>query len=354
MAKKDYYQILGVKRTDSADTIKKNYKKLALKFHPDKTNDDKKQEYEESFKEINEAYSTLGDKTKRKHYDLSGGTNNSFSQNRNFGGGNFSDMIFDLLRSGSFGSQFSEEESPQTGKDLSYKLTITFHEAVFGCEKELLIKKHIFCKSCDGSGSDDDTFDNCARCNGHGLLKINQRTPFGVMSQTIRCDNCGGEGKIIKNKCNNCKGNGIISSKEPVRIKIPAGIDNGQTIRVRNGGEAIRNGSEGDLFLLIKVQPDKTFIRKGFDIYMELPITFSQAALGEKILIPTLSNEKLKIFIKKGIDSESTLRLAGKGIPLINNPQQRGDQYIKIIVKTPKKLSKTQNKLYEELKKLDK
>jgi len=355
MAKKDYYKILGVKKTDSSDAIKKSYKKLALKFHPDKASDDKKEEYEESFKEINEAYSTLGDEAKRKHYDLGGGANNPFSQGRNFGGGgSFSDMIFDLLRNGSFGSQFSEDEGPGTGQDLNYSLTIKFEEAVFGCEKEIFVKKQVFCKSCGGSGSEDQDFDNCSKCNGHGLLKINQRTPFGIMSQTIRCDNCGGEGKITKNKCSNCKGKGIVQSKERIKLKIPAGIDNNQIMSVQSGGDAIKNGLEGDLFLTIKVLPHKIFKREGFDVHMELPITFSQAALGAEVMIPTLSSEELKILVKKGIESGHVIRLTGRGIPLVNNHHLRGDQYITMILKTPKNLSRAQNKLFEELKKLDK
>lgn len=352
MAKKDYYEILGVKRTDSSEAIKNNYKKLALKFHPDKASEDKKKEYEESFKEINEAYGTLGDEVKRKRYDLGGGPS-QFNQGQGFHGGNFSDILIDLLRNGSFGGQFSEDEDSNTGQDLRYELTIEFKEAVFGCEKEVLIKKEISCKACGGSGAEDDEFNSCPKCNGHGQLKINRRTPFGVISQAIRCDNCIGEGKIIKNKCLHCKGNGTLSSKEKVKIKIPAGIDNGQILRVQGGGDAIKNGSEGDLFLSIRVRPHKIFKRDGFNIYMDLAISFSQAALGGEINIPTLSQEEVKIKIEKGTESGSILRLKGKGISILNSPSHSGDQFVNITIKTPKKLSRAQIQLFEELAKLD-
>ena len=355
MAKKDYYEILGVKKTDSSETIKKSYKKLALKFHPDKASEDKKKEYEESFKEINEAYSTLGDENKRKQYDLGGGQSH-FNQGQGFhGGGNFSDILNDLLRNGAFGGQFYDEEESDRGQDLRYALTIEFKEAAFGCEKEVLIKKNISCSACGGSGSEDDSFSTCSKCDGHGRVKLNRRTPFGVISQTIRCDNCKGEGQVTENKCLHCKGEGIFSSKEKVKIKIPAGIDHGQTLRVQGGGDAIRNGSEGDLFLSIQVKPHKIFKRHGSDIYMDLAISFSQAALGGEITIPTLSQEdtEIKIKIERGAESGSTLRLKGKGIPLLNNPHHRGDQFVNIKIRTPKKLSKAQAQLFEELAKLD-
>jgi len=352
MVKKDYYEILGVKKTDSAETIKKSYKKLALKFHPDKASEDKKKEYEESFKGINEAYSTLCDEEKRKRYDAGESSSFSSKSNSNFGGGDFSDLLRDLFRNGSSGNQFFDEED--TDQDLHYELTIEFKEAVFGCEKEISIKKNILCKSCNGTGAKDNELETCSKCNGNGRLKINQRTPWGVINQTIRCDNCEGKGQIPKSRCRNCSGFGIVVSKEKFKIKIPAGIDNGQTLRVQNGGNTLKNGSKGDLFLFIQVRPNKIFKREKFDVYTELFISFSEAALGGEIAVPILSSEELKIKIVKGTESGSVLRLKGQGIPYVNNPNHRGDEFIIIKVKTPKKLTKAQIQLFEELRKLDK
>lgn len=350
MAKKDYYEILGVKKTDSIDTIKKSYKKLALKYHPDKASESKKKEYEEKFKEINEAHSTLSNEEKRKNYDM-GGQNQfgGFNRNSGFGAQDFSEMFQDLFDSDSFGGRRDSQEL----QDLHYNISISFIEAAFGCEKELLIRKNILCNVCDGTGAKDNQFNNCEKCNGQGKLNVRQRTPWGTINRTVICDDCNGEGKTAKNKCENCKGEGIISSKETMKIKIPKGIDNGQTLRIGQGGNAIKGGQKGDLFLTIQIKPDKIFKRENFDIFMEFPISFSQAALGCKISIPTLNGEGVKIKIKKGIETGEILRLKGKGIPFLDDPYFLGDQYIKIIVKTPKKLNKAQTKLFKKLLDLD-
>lgn len=350
-AKKDYYEILGVKKTDSSETIKKAYKKLALKYHPDKAEADKKKEHEEKFKEINEAFSTLEDETKRRKYDA--GESNPFSQSSSSrGGGGFSDIFADLLRGG-FGGQDYDDEEEEVDKDLHYEITIEFTEAVFGVEKEILTKKNIPCELCDGTGAEDKIFRKCSKCNGQGRLKVTQRTPFGVISQVAKCDNCNGEGQIPENECPHCDGKGVFESREKAKIKIPKGIDNGQTLRISGGGNATKNGAEGDLFLLIRVKPHKIFRRDGFDIYMPLSITFAQAALGAEIKIPTLSSEEIKIKVEAGTESGSILRLKGRGIPVLNSPTHHGDQFVNITIKTPKKLTKAQIKLYEELKKLD-
>ena len=362
MVKKNYYEILGVKKTDSIETIKKSYRKLALKFHPDKACEDKKKDCEESFKEINEAYSILSDKEKRRKYDsgetdhLNRGSSGSSPHGGNFGGGSFgggdfSDILRNLFNGGNFEGRFSDDDSPE--QDLRYELTIEFKEAAFGCEKEISLKKDILCNICKGTGSDNEKFSNCFKCEGHGRLKVNQRTPWGLISQTVECPDCEGEGQIPENKCKHCKGSGIITSKEKFKIKIPCGIDNGQVLRVNGGGNAIKNGSRGDLFLNIRVKPDKVFTRKEFNIFMKVDISFSQAALGGEISIPTLSSEEIKIKISKGTESGSVLRLKGRGIPFLDDSHHRGDQFVNIIVKTPKKLSKAQIKLFEELAKLD-
>lgn len=356
MAKKDYYELLGVKKADSADTIKKAYKKLALKFHPDKAGADKKKEHEEKFKEINEAYSTLSDESKRRKYDM--GEENPFSSGRSSSRGgarDFSDIFGDLFRGGSFGGGFDEDEDDDSeeNKDLHYKITIDFKEAVFGCEKEISIKKDISCDVCDGTGAEDKQFDDCPKCNGQGRLRVNQKTPWGNMSQIVRCPNCKGEGKIPQNRCNHCDGKGVFDSREKVKIKIPKGIDDGQTLRIAGAGNAVKNSAEGDLFLLIQVKPHKIFKRKGFDVYMDLSISFSQAALGAEIAIPTLSDEEIKIKVEKGTESGAILRLKGRGIPHLKEPSHHGDLFVNITVKTPKNLSKAQIKLFEELAKLD-
>ena len=346
--RKDYYEILGVKKTDSEDTIKKAYKKLALKYHPDKAAADKKKEYEDKFKEINEAYSTIENPEKRRKYDMGGESPFSGRSSGSHGGG-FSDIFGDLFRGG-FGGDYEDEE---VDPDLRYEITIEFNEAVFGVEKEVLIKKNIPCEVCDGTGAEDKVFRKCSKCNGQGRIKINQRTPFGMISQVGRCDNCNGEGQIPENACPHCDGQGVFESREKVKVKIPKGIDNGQTLRIPGGGNATKNGDDGDLYLLIKVKPHKIFTRDKFDIYMDLTISFAQAALGAEISIPTLNSEEIKIKVASGTQSGSVLRLKGRGIPVLNSSSHHGDQFVKITVKTPTKLSKAQTKLFEELKELD-
>jgi len=350
--KKDYYEILGVKKTDSEDAIKKAYKKLALKHHPDKAPTDKKKEYEDKFKEINEAYSTISDPAKRRKYDM--GEESPFSGGQSSssrGGGGFQDIFGDLFRNG-FGGGYDDEDE-EADPDLRYEITIEFNEAAFGAEKEVLIKKNTTCELCDGTGAEDKAFRKCSKCNGQGRIKVTQRTPFGMISQVGRCDNCNGEGQIPEKECPHCDGKGVFENREKVKIKIPKGIDNGQTLRIPGGGNATKNGEDGDLYLLIKVKPHKIFKRNGFDIFMDLNITFPQAALGAEIAIPTLTSEEIKIKVASGTQSGSVLRLKGRGIPVLNSPSHHGDLFVKIMVNTPKKLSKAQTKLFEELRKLD-
>jgi len=345
MANKDYYKILGVKKTDSIDTIKKSYKKLALKYHPDKAEDSGKKDAEDKFKEINEAYATLSDEGKKKQYDAGGGN----SQFRQRGGGQrhqgFGDIFGDIFGGGGFG-----EDVPDL--DLHYRLVIDFMEAVFGVEKEISIKKDVPCKKCDGTGSKDGKFDTCKKCNGRGRIEMIQQTPWGAMRRAVECDGCDGEGKIAKNKCSHCNGSGIVNSREKVKVKIPEGIDSGQTIRVMGGGDSVKNSGAGDLFLQIQVKPHKVFKRDGNDIYMDFEISFAQAALGDEVRVPTLKDE-VKIKIAKGTESGSVLRLRDEGVAHVNSPSYKGDMFVNVVVKTPKKLSRAQAKLFKELKKLD-
>ncbi len=351
MAKKDYYKILNVSKSDSEEAIKKRYKKLAMKFHPDKASDDDKKAHEEKFKEINEAYDTLSNKEKKARYDMGG--QGGFSQASGFGQGNqggFSSMFEDLLRGSGMGG-FSENQREDL--DLHYRITIEFEEAAFGVEKKISVKRDSLCDKCRGTGSEDDKFENCKTCQGQGVINVNQQTPWGTIRRTVPCDKCSGKGKTTKNPCKKCKGTGIKNTKEKVKIKIPEGIDNGQTMRIQNAGNTSKNNNKGDLFLEIQVRPHKTFKRDGFDIYMKFPITFSKAALGGEIKIPTLKKE-VKVKLGKGTESGAVLRLKGHGIPFINTPYQTGDQFVEIILKTPKKLTRAQKKLFKELEKLDK
>jgi molecular chaperone DnaJ len=353
MAKKDYYEILGVKKSDSSETIRKAYKKLVLKFHPDKAEADKKKEYEEKFKEINEAFSTLEDDEKRRKYDMGETSHSGQGFSSRGGGGGFEDII-NLFRNGGFGGGYDDEdEEDEVGKDLRFRLIIEFKEAVFGCEKEILVERNVPCEECDGTGAEDKEFRSCSNCNGRGRLKVNQKTPFGVISRTIRCESCNGEGQIPENVCSACYGKGVFLNKEKVKVKIPAGIDDGQTLKIRGGGGAVKNGAEGDLFLLINVKSDSVFRREGYDVYIELDVSFSQAALGAELEIPTLSSEKIKIKIDKGTESGKVLRLKGKGVQHLGDAHRHGDQFVNITVRTPKKLSKAQIKLFEELAKLE-
>ncbi|MCK5449726.1 molecular chaperone DnaJ [Candidatus Pacearchaeota archaeon] len=357
MEKKDYYEILGVDKDAGKDAIKKAYKKLALKYHPDRVPEDRKEKYEEKFKEISEAYTVLGDDKKREQYDSVGhnafnqGFGNSSSGSRNFGGEDLSDIFRDFFGSQFGGNPFRNTHHANVGDDLQYKLIIDFEEAVFGCEKEIEIRKNVSCEFCGGTGAKDKKLEKCDKCHGEGRIEINQRTPFGIFRQVADCDECEGSGKIPQHKCNHCNGNGIVHEKIKIKIKIPQGIDNDQVIRVEGKGDAIKNGKSGNLFLIINIKPHKIFKRDGEDIYMDFEINFSQAALGCKISVPTLTGTK-KIKIASGTESGTIIRLKEEGIENINR-YRVGDQFINLKIRTPKRLNRKQKKLFEELAKLE-
>jgi len=370
MTNKDYYKILGINKSSTKEELKKAYKKLALKYHPDKAPKEKEKEYEEKFKEISEAYSILSDNSKRKNYDTFG--NNDFNQSSGgsgFGGqgfGNFrsddlSSIFRDLFggsdfgnfgRSSGFGDSFYDGESVKRGRDLQYELSISLEESVFGCEKEIEIVKPVLCDKCEGTGAENKKFEKCDKCEGTGKLSINRRTPFGIFRQESLCDKCEGTGKIPKQKCKTCNGKGIINKKIKIKIKIPAGIDTGQMLKVLGKGEVVKNGKPGNLFVVINVKPNKTFTRRGDDLFSNLLITFSQAALGCKIKVPTMYKDET-IKIPAGIESETVLRLKGKGISNLKG-YSKGDQFITIKIKTPKKLNRQQKNIFKELSKIDK
>ncbi len=363
--KTDYYEILGVDKGVDKEVLKKAYKKLALKYHPDRAPKDKKEKYEKKFKEISEAYTILGDDKKRKQYDSFGHDASAqgfggFESSGGFSGDNLSDIFKDLFESHfaqntkGYTEQWGESSfrgayNTRAGDDLQYGLTIDFEEAVFGCEKEIEIRKHVSCDSCGETGAKNKKLEKCDKCHGEGRITINQRTPFGIFRQVATCDKCNGEGKIPKQKCRHCNGQGIVNDKIKIKIKIPEGIDNDQMIRVEGKGDAIKNGRNGNLFIVINVRPHKIFKREGDNIYMNFPISFSQATLGCKISIPTLKGTK-KIKIASGTESGTIVRLRGEGIKNVNG-YRTGDQFINLKIQTPKKLNRKQKKLFEELAK---
>jgi len=361
--KKDYYEILGVSREATDEEIKKAYRKLAKKYHPDVNPGDK--EAEAKFKEINEAYEVLSDPDKRSKYDRFG--HSAFEQGGfdsgfggfggfgDFGFGGFSDIfetIFDFDGSfggSGFGSRGSRgRKGPQRGSDLRYKLEITFEEAAFGTEKEIALSRTEVCNTCKGSGSKPGTSpETCKHCNGTGQVQYRRNTALGSFVSIKTCEVCGGEGKVITNPCETCKGSGRIKKNVKINVKIPAGIDNGQTISLRGEGEpGLRGGPPGDLYIDISVKPHSIFQRRGTDIMCEIPITFVQGALGAEIEVPTLEG-KMQYSIPEGTQTGTVFKIKGKGIPNIRG-NGRGDLYFKVNIEVPRKLNEKQKAILRE------
>lgn len=359
---KDYYKILGVPRDASQEEIKKAYRKLAHKYHPDKKGGDEKK-----FKEINEAYQVLSDAKKRKQYDQFGtmfdGQGFDFTKQGPWGFGNFdnfedvfSNIDFEDIGLGSFfenffgGYQTSRTERKTRGNDLTVDLEISLEEAAFGAQKEIELEKFDVCGECNGSGAEKGTkFKECFRCHGKGKIDQSFKTFFGIMRKIGFCPDCRGKGKIPEVLCGNCSGTGRKKELKKIMVQIPKGINENEFIKIAKEGEVGEFGaSPGDLYVRIKIKKHPLFERRGDDIYYVLPINFSQAALGDKVEIPTLyGNVKLKI--PAGIQSGKLLYLRGRGIPHLNK-WGMGDMYVKIKVKTPEKLSSKAKKLLEELK----
>lgn len=348
MAKRDYYEVLGLDKGADEAAIKKAYRKLAMKYHPDRNPGDK--EAEEKFKEINEAYEVLSDPNKRARYDqfghagVGGNGQGGFEGFSGFGG--FDDIfgdIFDMF-GGGFGSS-RRRSGPQKGADLKYEFTISFEEAAFGADKEINITRHENCDKCHGTGAKAGTAKKtCPQCNGTGEIRYAQRTPLGQFVNVKTCDVCHGEGTIIEQPCEKCKGSGKIKRDRKIHMKIPAGVDNGSVIPLRGEGEpGIKGGPAGDLYIVIRVRPHEIFQRDGNDVLCEIPITFVQAALGDELIVPTLDG-KVKYKIPEGTQSGTIFRLKGKGIPNIRG-YGRGDHYVKVVVEVPKKLNEKQKEL---------
>jgi len=346
MSKKDYYEVLGIGKEASEAEIKKAFRKLARKYHPDVNPENK--EAEAKFKEINEAYEVLSDSQKRSQYDQFGHAafgGGGGGGEGGFGGG-FGDMggfgdIFDMF----FGGGGQRRRGPTKGADLKYNMEMTFEEAAFGLEKDISIPRTETCEKCKGSGAAPGSAPKtCPRCNGSGQIQYTQSTPFGRFVQSRVCDVCHGEGKTVENPCSECGGSGHVRRTRKIHVKIPAGVDTGSRLRVSGEGEpGDRGGPNGDLYVYIRVKPHKIFNREGNDVITEIKITFPQAALGDEVEVLTLEGP-VQLKIPEGTQSDTFFRLRGKGISDVHG-YGKGDQHVKVTVVTPTKLTEEQKTL---------
>ena len=355
--KRDFYEVLGVEKGASAEDIKKAYRKAAMKYHPDRNPGDKTAE--EKFKEIGEAYEVLSDDDKRARYDQFGhaGVDPNFNPNAGgFGGGGFGDFgdifgdIFGSAFGGGFGgSSRATQNAPRRGENVATRLELTFEEAAFGCEKEVSALRIENCGSCNGSGSADGTVETCSHCRGTGQVRTTQNFMGMQMQSTSPCPRCNGKGKVIKTPCNTCKGKGKVRRTQKIRVKVPAGVDEGQSVRVRGEGCVGSNGGpNGDLLVEILIRDHPIFTRDGVDVLCEVPISFTQAALGAEIQVPTLDG-KVSFDIPEGTQTGTTFTLSGKGIPYVGSSRRRGDQLFTVVVETPTKLTREQKDLLRQL-----
>ena len=354
--KRDYYEVMGLNKSASDDEIKKAYRKLAKQYHPDLHPGDK--EAEDKFKELNEAYEVLSDKDKKSRYDQFGhaGVDPNFGGGAGggdpFGGGfgvDFSD-IFDSFFGGGFGGsrRQANPNAPRRGSDTEATVNLMFEEAAKGCKKNITYFQIETCNSCGGNGAEKGTTPTtCPQCNGTGQVRINQRTPFGVVQSTRGCDKCGGKGKIIENPCKTCHGSGHVNRSKTIEVTIPAGIDNDEILNVSGMGNAgVNGGPYGDLHVYVNVRPHPIFERRGNDIWCEMPITFVQAALGAEVTVPTLDG-KVSYKVHEGTQPGDIFKFSKKGIPSVRG-RGRGDQYVKVTVEVPKNLSAKQKELLKE------
>ena len=341
--KRDYYEVLGVDKSADDATIKKAYRQLAKKYHPDMNPGDK--EAEKKFKEASEAYAVLSDADKRRQYDQFGHA--AFDGTGGAGGFDFSGMDFSDIFSDLFGDFFGggasrggQRNGPMKGANLRAAVNITFEEAAFGCEKQLEIVLKDDCQTCHGTGAKPGTAKvTCTRCGGKGQIVTTQQSFFGTVQNVTTCPECHGSGQITKEPCLDCHGTGYIAKKKRIAVNIPAGIDNGQCVRIRDKGEPGMNGGpRGDLLVEVRVKPHNNFQRNGYDIYSTAPISFAQAALGGEAIIETLDG-KVSYEVKAGTQTGAKIRLRGKGIPSLRNKNMRGDHYVTLNVVVPTSLS---------------
>lgn len=351
---KDYYEILGVERSASDDDIKKAYRNLAKKYHPDRfatASESEKKDAEARFKDINNAYAVLSDPQKKSNYDQFGSEDGAGMGAGGFswgGGGGFDDIISNIFSSftgGGGGRRYSRANAPIDGDDISYKVTLTFKEAAFGATREITINRTEECSDCKGTGAKGGTaHKTCSKCGGSGVINVRQNTPFGQMSSTQTCDACHGRGKIITEACSKCGGKGYQKVRRTISVPIPAGVANGQMMTFANEGDAGRNGGRrGNLIIVLEVKSHELFRRQGFDLYLEMPITFMQAALGAKVDVPTLT-EPVSYTIPEGTNTGTVFRIKGKGIKYLKKDAY-GDLYLTVVVETPKNLTPRQKEL---------
>lgn len=346
--KRDYYEVLGVNKGASEDEIKKAFRSMSKKYHPDLNPNNK--EAEEKFKEVNEAYQVLSDADKRSKYDQFGhaGVDPNFGAGGGYGGAgfDFGDIFGDIFGGGFGGFGGGRRRSgPRRGNDIRQVIDITFEEAAFGCDKQMNIQTQEKCETCGGSGAKKGTSaETCPNCHGSGRVQTQQRTILGYMTTETTCPNCHGEGKIIKEPCRDCRGTGKVRKSKTIEVHIPAGIDDGQTIQLTGKGEAgDKGGPNGDLLLTVRVRKHAIFEREGNNVYIDMPITFVQAALGATVKVPTLDG-LVELDIPEGTQTGSRFRMKGKGIPFLRS-KSRGDQYVTVNVEVPRNLTAKQKEI---------
>jgi len=351
--KRDYYEILGVSRNATDDEIKKSFRRLAKQYHPDAN---KEQGAEARFIEINEAYEVLSDQQKRTAYDRYGhaGVGNGAGAGFNdFGGFSNLNDLFETFFAGTAGGQ--RRSGTPRGADLRYELTITFEEAVFGCQKEIELPRWETCTTCRGNGAQPGTSTSrCSACQGTGEIRRVQQSIFGQFVNVTMCERCRGEGRVITTPCEKCRGQGRVRNNRRVVVNIPAGVDDGINVRVTGEGEvSARGGTPGNLYVILSVKPHPFFKRQGNDIIYELPISFTQAALGDEVEVPTVDNKATTLKIPGGTQSGRSFRLKSMGVPVVHS-SARGDQHVIVKVVTPTNLTTEQRHLLEEFARLEK
>ena len=358
--KRDYYEVLGVEKSASEAELKSAYRKLAKKYHPDLNKDNK--DAEAKFKEVNEAYEVLSDADKRQKYDQFGHAGVDPNFGAGYGGGGFGggfgfddfdigDIFGSFFGGGFGGGGSSRRNAPTRGESIRTSIVLSFEEAAFGCTKEVSVSKTEKCSECGGTGAEKGTSaETCSHCHGTGSVKTTRRTPLGMVSSSSVCPNCRGTGKIIKTPCKKCSGTGKERITKKLSVNIPAGIDDGQTVSLRGEGNVGSNGGpNGDVLITVSVRPHHILERDGTSIICEVPITFTQATLGDEIEVPTLDG-KVKLPIPEGTETGKVFRLRGKGVPVLNS-SRRGDQFVKVNIEVPKNLTKKQKELLRDFAK---